>query len=206
MDTGKAIISAGLGVGALALLVMPAWADLLDDRTGGFEDPWPSDPPWQGHIERDSAIWGPPAPVMGDHFGSVQQGGGATDRYAYLAGLGVAPGTTATLTGYVAGGTMQYAADLYVQLLDGPDEVSPVAAEWRLSIPPITYGFDWTPFEISGAVINSGNIVLKFGFVRGPSWCLGTAIHVDCLTLTPEPASMALFTLAALPLLMPRRT
>ena len=66
--------------------------------------------------------------------------------------------------------------------------------------------FGWTPIVLSDAVITSGEITIRFGFVRGPSVSLGTAIHLDRLVLTPEPAGTLLFALAALPLLGRRRT
>jgi len=59
-----------LGLAVLAMVAAPAWANMLNDSTGGFEDPFPEPPPstlvWQstktgGLLERDSTIWGPAA-------------------------------------------------------------------------------------------------------------------------------------------------
>ena len=207
-----------IGMAVLAMVAAPAWANMLDDSTGGFEDPWPSAPPWYstktgGIMERDSSIHGP-GPACGDHYGSTQTGGGGT-QYSWMSSLTVLASETITLTGAVAGGSAAATADIWIQLLDGSNENSPVgnggASEWRVSL-PADYGFGWTAFdpivmhptnEESGPGLS--HITIKYGLTIISGWSNGTAIHLDCLDLTPEPASMAMFALAGLPLLLRRR-
>ena len=194
-----------IGLAVLAMVVAPVSANMLSDSEGGFEDPWPSVPnPWQGDIERDSSIHGPGGPYAGDHYGSVQRGGPPGDRYAYLTSIMVPPSEAITLTGVVAGGTLDSPADLYIQLLDGSNVGSPVMGEWRVTL-PTTYGFGWMPFDPIVAHPTDGHVTIKVGINIQGGWSNGTAIHVDALNLTPEPASLGLFALAGLPLLRRRR-
>ena len=209
-----------IGLAVLAMVAAPAWANMLDDSTGGFEDPWPSGPQWLstktgGILERDSTIWGPaPNAACGDHYGSVQSGGGGT-YYGWLSSLTVPASETITLTGAVHGGTTNASADIWIQLLDGSNENSDVgnggASEWVYNFPG-TGGLAWTAFDPivmhptnqqSGEGLS--HITIKFGITILSGWSEGTGIHLDCLNLTPEPASMALFALAGLPLLLRRR-
>ncbi len=194
-----------VGLAMLALVATPAWANLLSDSEGGFEDPWPSQPnAWSANMERDSTIWGP-GPACGQHYGSVQTGG-PTGRDACITSIYVPPSTTVTLTGMVAGGTNNAAADIYIQLIDGSSSNDVVVDEWRYDFEgATTTGLAWTPFSLSGHINQDGHVKILVGLEIKSGWSNGTAIHVDCLDLTPEPASLALFALAGLPLLRRRR-
>ena len=197
-----------IGLAVLAMVVAPASANLLSDSEGGFEDPWPSSPnAWQGPIERDSSIHGPGGPAEGSHYGTVQGAHGTNaDKYAYLTSIMVPPSEQITLTGLVAGGTVNTpnGAELYIQLLDGSNDGSPVMGEWRVTLPN-GYGTGWIPFDPIVAHPTDGHVTIKFGTKILSGWSDGTAIHLDALNLTPEPASLGLFALAGLPLLRRRR-
>ena len=192
-----------IGMLTLGLLVAPASANLLSSAQGDFEEPDNADG-WQGPLEWDSTIHGPGAAKVGAHYGSVQTGGGGSDaREITLTSITVPPSEIVTLTGYVAGGTLNGTpADLYIRLIDGSSTDDVVVGEWAVTLPQ-TYGFGWTPFQMSGH-INSGHVKITAGFHIG-SWSSGTAVHLDGLQLVPEPASLALLALAGLPLLRRRR-
>jgi hypothetical protein len=190
------------GLAVLALLATPAMANLLGDN-GGFEV-WPND--WEGNLDDSHPVWGPGGAYEGDHYGSVQTGGNNGNPYeAWVTSMEVPASEVVTLTGVIAGGTNGQNADIYIQLIDGSSSGDVVVDELRINI-PVTYGFGWTPIQLSGHIA-SGHIKVKAGLqlIQPIGWSNGTAIHMDALELVPEPASLGLFALAGLPLLRRRR-
>lgn len=185
----------GLMVLALASTASAAiWSEGFEAGTAG----------WTPAPELNSGIFGPGGPYEGSNYASLQTGG--TDaQESYFTSITVAPSSTVTLTGVVAGGVLnpQAPRDLYVQLIDGSSSSDTVVAEWRVTL-PATVGIGWTQFGPLTGHIASGHVKVKFGHTGG-AWASATAIHVDALNLTPEPASMALLGLAGLPLLRRRR-
>jgi hypothetical protein len=193
-----------IGLAAAALLVAPASASLLvidGYDNGDFENPgFPG--AWTGSLQQSHPVWGPGGAKVGLDYGSVQTGGNNPNPYeAQITRIQVPPSEIVTLTGWMAGGTLNQNADIYVQLLDG----GVVMDEMRINI-PVTYGFGWMPFALVGHT-SSGHISVVAGLqlVAPIGWSDGTAIHLDGLELIPEPASLALFALAGLPLLRRRR-
>lgn len=205
-----------LGLAVLAIVAAPVSANLLDLVSGGFEntDPatggaWPIDGTghqWQGAIERNSTIWGPGAAYSGEKWGSIQSGGASFTKRAWIQSFTVPPSESVTLTGVRAGGHNGDGtqATLFVQLIDGCGEGGAVLGQWSM-VTSTTGGFGWTPFMIGPVHPNAGGVTIRFGITVGGGWSNGTALHLDSLELTPEPASMALFGLAGLPLLLRRR-
>jgi hypothetical protein len=187
-----------IGLAAVALLVAPASGNLLSPSDGDFETPGTSS--WTGPIQWDNPVWGPGGPHTGDHYAGVQTGGNNGNPYEMqLTSIEVPPSELVTLTGFVSGGSNGQNADIYVQLISGGS-----VDELRINI-PITYGFGWTPFSLQ--IHSEGHITIVAGLQLVPpiGWSNGTAIYLDTLDLVPEPASLAMFALAGLPLLRRRR-
>jgi len=197
--------SALLMVALMGVIASSASANLLSSSDAGFEDPWPDGAPdWfsqkeNGLIERDSTIWGP-GPHSGDHYGSLQTGGNA-DHAAWITINASGP---MVLDMYVAGGSLDAAADLFVQLIDG-DENGAVLDEWTQNI-PTTAGFGWTALPTLTGNATSGQVTVKMGYDILGGWSNGTGIHADSIVLTPEPAALVMLALAGLTVLRRRRT
>jgi len=194
-----------LGMAVLAMLAAPVSANLLSPSDAGFEDPWPDGAPeWYsqkqgGLIERDSGIFGPGAPHSGSHWGSLQTGGNS-DHAAWIT---IDASGAMLLDGWAAGGTNNANATVYVQLIDG-DENGTVLVTLSYNM-PVTQGFGWTALPTLSGNASSGQVTVKIGYDIISGWSNGTAIHVDDLVLTPEPASLALLSLLGIPLLRRRR-
>ncbi len=195
-----------LWIAALGLLVTPAWADMIEDAhpgAGGFEDPgWAS---WNGDKQRSGGMFGPANPKEGDYWGSTNQSihGTSARKEVWITSMYAPADATVYLDGYYAGGASGSTGQLYVQILNGSSDSSPVAAEWSVTWNSTGSG-TWAPFSLAAAVTPLGHIGIKFGYHLN-GWGNGNQAHLDALTLTPEPASMALFSLAGLPLLLRRR-
>ncbi|GMU22076.1 MAG: hypothetical protein AMXMBFR13_21640 [Phycisphaerae bacterium] len=201
-----------IGLAILAMVAAPASANLLSATDGGFEDPWTDGAPdWfsqkqNGLIERDSGIHGPGPAPQGSHYGSLQTGG----NVGHAAWITIPASGPLSLDMWVAGGTTGATATLFVELRDG-NENGAVLDAWSANLPN-PYGFGWT--KLSSASLNnepltgvatSGQVTVKVGYSNLVGWSNGTAIHIDDVVLTPEPASLALFSLLGLPLLRRRR-
>ncbi len=205
-----------LGVAVLAMLAAPVSANLLSPSDAGFEDPWPDGAPeWysqkqNGLIERDSGIHGPGGPHSGLHYGSLQTGGGAQTQAAWIT---IPASGAMALDMWASAGTLPdngTTASFFIQLIDG-DQNGAVLSQWQSPVFS-AFGMGWTQLSsgtMNGAPLTgtagSGQVTVKFGYTIYGGWSNGTAIHVDDVALTPEPAGLALMSLLGIPLLRRRR-
>ncbi len=181
----------------LAITTVPASASLIN---GDFENGTTG---WSGHIELNSLIHGPGPGPVGSNKGSNQTGGGVGTYEMYQIVTGLNPALLYSLDGFIAGGTLDAAADLRV-ILAGDTTDQLVA-----NLPDI-YSFGWTPYTLSAFPTAGGDLRVSYEIAILGGWSNGTAIHADGLTLIPipipEPSSLALLALAGLPLLRRLRT
>ena len=175
----------GLVVLAVAL---PASANMLTN--GSFEDGMNG---WSGGPSRiDADQYNPdPATLDGAHkAGDSNCNARASSTYQSVSATG-----PVTLTGGLAGGDAG-GYTYYVKLWDG-------AVGGTLLGQKVLSGINnWQLFSLSGTA--TGTVTVEFGSTGAGQWG-PVGFHVDALDLTPEPASMALFALAGLPLLRRRR-
>lgn len=155
-------------------------------------------------IELNNEVWTPGGACEGANYASLSTGLMETQE-AHFTSITVAPSSTVTLAGVVAYGILnpQSPRDFYIQLVDGSSASDTVVAEWRVTA-SVTIGTTWTAFGPLSGHIATGHVKIRFGHTSG-LWASGTAIHLDALTLTPEPTSVALFGLIGLPLLRRRQ-
>jgi len=179
-----------VGPAVLALVVVPALADLMVN--GDFEA---GIPPWNGDIELNSEVWNPGPSPNGGNYASAQAGGSpAMSFQQVVSGL---PPDPVTLTGYIAGGVLGTSAHIGVELIGA----TTAANDWSLN----DWGLAWTAFPALTVQPSGGQVIVRFYATATTEWSSGTAVHADGVELTPEPVTLTLFGLAALPFLRSRR-
>ncbi len=178
---------------ALGLMVAPASAMLIN---GDFEAGTTG---WGGNVELNSTIHNPGASPNGGNYGSAQAGGQNVDRTITQTVTGLTPFATYALDGYWASNSAGTIGTAKVTLTGDTADSDTVAYG-------NTAGFGWTPHNtLSAKASAAGELAIVYRVTTDGNWSNGAAIHVDGVTLTPEPGSLAILALAGLPMLRRRR-
>jgi len=183
-----------IGVAMLALVAAPASANLLgnpDWETGALS-PWTGD----STLSLNSTINGPGQLPGSSFYGGVQSGGSPALWFEQVV-TGLNPAVTYILDGMIAGGVTSSSATAIVKLIGASTDTFTQA--WA-------GGVGWHAFDqLSTQPTAEGQITVRFDVTASAGWSNGTSLFADNMTLTPEPVGLALFGLAALPLLRLRR-
>lgn len=162
----------------ITLLASTAQANLLDNSSGGFEDPWPSTPPWQGSIDRNAIAY------SGSFSGDVTLASSTTDEAdAWLdTGISVPQDTIVTLQGQAAtSNTTSVEYEVFIQVINASTGV--VCAEERIVVPAGVTSYPWQSFTLNADFYNDGEIRIRFGVTRLSGY-LNATVLLDCLDLT----------------------